>query len=64
VRTSFSRPSGSASKAARAGLLVLSVSRNIVRIADLATNIAEDVIFRVDARDVRHRIEHNGDAPA
>ena len=48
----------------RAGLLVLSVSRNIERIADLATNIAEDEIFLVDAQDVRHRVEHKGDAPA
>lgn len=30
------------------------ISRNIERIADHATNIAEDVIFLVEARDVRH----------
>lgn len=30
------------------------VSRNLERVADLATNIAEDAIFLVSARDVRH----------
>ena len=33
----------------------LSASRNLERIADLATNIAEDVIFLVEGRIVRHR---------
>lgn len=34
---------------------LLSVSRYLERIADLATNIAEDVIFLVDGEVVRHR---------
>lgn len=34
---------------------LLSVSRYLERIADLATNIAEDVIFAVDGDVVRHR---------
>lgn len=33
----------------------LSVSRNLERIADLSTNIAEDVVFLAEAEVVRHR---------
>jgi len=33
----------------------LTVSRHLERVADLATNIAEDVIFIVSAKDVRHQ---------
>ena len=35
-------------------LRVLAVSRNLERIADLATNIAEDVIYLVEGRIIRH----------
>ena len=38
-------------------LSLILVTRNIERIADHATNIAEDVIFLVEAKDVRHHHE-------
>jgi len=38
-------------------LHVLSVSRHLERIADHATNIAEDVIYMVEGRIVRHKTE-------
>ncbi len=36
---------------------MLSTSRHLERIADLATNIAEDVVFMVDGELIRHRTE-------
>ncbi|MCE5268913.1 MAG: hypothetical protein LLG00_13630 [Planctomycetaceae bacterium] len=33
----------------------LAVSRNLERIADCATNIAEDVIYMCEGRIIRHR---------
>jgi phosphate transport system protein len=38
-------------------LRLLSVSRNLERIADCAVNIAEDVIYMVDGRIVRHQTD-------
>ena len=35
----------------------LSVSRYLERIADLSTNIAEDVVFMVDGDLIRHQVE-------
>lgn len=37
------------------GIELILMSRHLERVGDHATNIAEDVIFIVDARDVRHR---------
>ena len=38
-----------------AHLDVLSIAKNLERIADLASNIAEDVIYLVSGQIVRHR---------
>jgi phosphate transport system protein len=37
------------------------VSRNLERVADLATNIAEEVLFYTQARVVKHHAEERGD---
>jgi phosphate transport system protein len=36
---------------------LLSVSRHLERVADLATNVAEDVIYMIDGEIVRHKAE-------
>jgi phosphate transport system protein len=41
----------------RQALDALLVARNLERVADHATNIAEDVIFWVKGADVRHRLD-------
>jgi phosphate transport system protein len=38
----------------RRALHLLLVAKNLERIADHATNVAEDVIYFLEARDVRH----------
>jgi len=45
-------------------LHLLLVSRNLERIADHATNIAEDVIYYVEGRDVRHSSDKSAPRPA
>ncbi len=36
------------------------VSRNLERVADLATNIAEDVVFLVEGKTIKHHAEEGG----
>jgi len=44
-----------------AGIDIIRVSRNLERVADLATNIAEEVIFVSQARVVKHHAEEKDD---
>jgi len=43
-------------------LNAMMIARNLERVADHATNIAEDVIFWVRGADVRHHLHHDGPA--
>lgn len=40
------------------GMDIILIARNLERIADHATNIAEDVIFMVLGKDIRHSVEN------
>ena len=46
-----------------AGMELFLVSRNLERVADLATNIGEDVVFLVEGKSIKHHIEDEA-APA
>ncbi len=43
------------------GMELFLVSRNLERVADLATNIAEDVVFLVEGRSIKHHSEDRGE---
>jgi len=45
-----------------AGMELFLVSRNLERVDDLATNIAEDVVFLVEGKSIKHHAEDSGDA--
>jgi len=47
-----------------AGLELLLVSRNLERVADLATNVGEDVVFLVEGKSIKHHAEDLPAAPA
>jgi len=53
----MSRDPGSISRA----LQLIMISRHLERIADHATNIAEDVVFLVEGKDIRHHLEQRSD---
>jgi len=57
VKTMNDRP-----EVTRQALDALLVARNLERVADHATNIAEDVIFWVRGADVRHNVGQEGEA--
>jgi phosphate transport system protein len=44
-----------------AGMELFLVSRNLERVADLATNIGEDVVFLVEGVSIKHHAEKRGD---
>lgn len=43
-----------------AALDVILVSQNLERIADLSTNISEDVVFMVEGKTIKHHAEEGG----
>lgn len=45
-----------------AGMELFLVSRNLERVADLATNIGEDVVFLVEGKSIKHHAEDRGDS--
>jgi phosphate transport system protein len=52
------------SSTVRRGLDVILIARNLEKVGDHATNIAEDVIFMVKGKDIRHQLGSSGDGDA
>lgn len=46
------------------GMELFLVSRNLERVADLATNIGEDVVFLVEGKSIKHHAEDRGEPAA
>jgi phosphate transport system protein len=46
------------------GMELFLVSRNLERVADLATNIGEDVVFLVEGKSIKHHSEDRGESRA
>ena len=46
-----------------AGMDLLLVSGNLERIADLATNVSEDVVYLVEGQSIKHHAERSGNPP-
>lgn len=44
----------------RRGLDMILIARNLEKVGDHATNIAEDVIFMVKGKDIRHHLDEGG----
>jgi phosphate transport system protein len=44
------------------GMELFLVSRNLERVADLATNIGEDVVFLVEGKSIKHHAEDRGES--
>ena len=47
----------------RPGMELILVSRNLERVADLATNVAEDVVFLEEGKTIKHHAEDERPAP-
>jgi len=46
------------------GMELFLVSRNLERVADLATNVGEDVVFLVEGKSIKHHSEDRGESRA
>ena len=51
-------------RAINPSLELLLVSRNLERVADLATNIGEDAVFLAEGKQIKHHFEERSSTPA